>query len=104
MLQWYRRLSGQWLRQTVGTELVASPLKTLGWVCGVLPSFLLCVSGALLVQRGTLELSAFLSVYFLADLMLNDCMHVVDLFLQHRKGRAAAQGLWAILEAPAEEE
>ena len=104
VLQWYRRLSGQWLRQTVGTELVASPLKTLGWVCGVLPSFLLCVSGALLVQRGTLELSAFLSVYFLADLMLNDCMHVVDLFLQHRKGRAAAQGLWAILEAPAEEE
>ena len=36
VLQWYRRLSGQWLRQTVGTELVASPLKTLGWVCGVL--------------------------------------------------------------------
>ena len=45
-----------------------------------------------------------MSVYFLADLMLNDCMHVVDLFLQHRKGRAAAEGLWAILEAPAEEE
>ena len=102
VLGWYQNLLNPWLKTTLSGELVASPLRTLGWVCGMAPTFTLCIAGAMMVRAGSLSLAGFMTVYFLAEQMGNDCMHYIDLFVVYRKGAAGAQRLWEAMEAPQE--
>ena len=102
VLGWYSRLLKPWFDATVRAELTSSPLRTLGWVMGVAPTFILCISGAYMVQNGLIDFAAFMSVYFLADTITNDCMHFVDIFIRYRRGKAAAERFFEILEAPLE--
>lgn len=85
-------------------ELMTSPLRTVGWMLGVLPSFAMCIGGAMMVRAGELSLGGFMMAYFLADTVLNAGMHYIDKFILLRRGRAGAERLAELLGAPAETE
>lgn len=100
----YARHLLPWRRAQVRQEAVGAPVRGLGLVCGLLPTIILCAAGAALVLEHRLALGDFMQIYFMADILLNSCMHYVDLLISCRKSGAAAQRVLEILEAPAEPE
>lgn len=104
VLGWLERLLEPWRSQELRMELMTSPLRTVGWMLGVLPSFAMCIGGAMMVRAGELSLGGFMTAYFLADTVLNAGMHYIDKFILLRRGRAGAERLAELLGAPAETE
>ena len=83
----------------VRAALTGLPVKMLGLLCGLLPMFALCLTGLLLLPRG-LALSAFLTAYYLAEDLLVNQLHYIDLLLDLGSTRPARRRLQALLARP----
>lgn len=99
----YDGLLRPWQKAQVKAQAVASPIRGIGLLSGMLPTVLLCVMGAQMVRQGNLSVGAFMGIYFMASMLLNTTMHFVDQLVEYRQGAAAAQRLNEILEAPREQ-
>lgn len=99
----YDGLLRPWQKAQVKAQAVASPIRGIGLLSGMLPTVLLCVMGAQMVRQDNLSIGAFMGIYFMASMLLNTTMHFVDQLVEYRQGAAAAQRLNEILEAPREQ-
>lgn len=102
LLDRYDRLLHPWQKAQVKAQAVASPIKGISLISGLLPTVLLCIVGAQMVRQGRLSIGAFMGVYFMANMLMNTTMHFVNQLVEFRQGAAAAQRLNEILEAPRE--
>ncbi len=103
LLNRYDGLLRPWQKAQVTAQAVASPIKGVGLLSGMLPTVFLCVMGAQMVRQGNLSVGAFMGVYFMSTMLVNTTMHFVDQIVEYRQGAAAAQRLGEILEAPQEQ-
>lgn len=103
LLNRYDGLLRPWQKAQVTAQAVASPIKGVGLLSGMLPTVFLCVMGAQMVRQGNLSVGAFMGVYFMSTMLVNTTMHFVDQIVEYRQGAAAAQRLGEILEAPREQ-
>lgn len=101
-LKWYGERLETVFNATLRTELFSSPIRTLGWICGILPILLLCIVGMVFVSNNAITLSSFMSIYFLAEITLTDLLHYADIFTRYRHSSASLIRIYEIIEAPEE--
>lgn len=102
VIKWYRERLKSVFDASMRMEIFSSPVRTLGWLCGMLPILLLCVIGIVFVSNKSITIASFMSIYFLAESMLNDIMHYTDIFSNYRHASAAALRIFEIIDAPEE--
>lgn len=103
LLERYDGLLRPWQKAQVRAQAVASPIKGVGLLSGMLPTVFLCIMGSQMVRQDSLSIGAFMGIYFMANMLMNTTMHFVDQIVEYRQGAAAAQRLNEILEAPREQ-
>lgn len=103
IMSWYQKRLRLFFDASMRKELFSSPLGAVGWIGGILPVFFLCIAGAVLVANQTLTLGRFMTIYFLADLSLNDLMHYSNLFSDFRTSKASFDRIFEIIHGDKED-
>lgn len=77
----------------INVTSVSMPIKMSGLLCGLLPMFALCLIGMVLIPARSITLSAFMTNYYLAQDLLVNQLHYIDLLLSVVSRKPALQRL-----------
>lgn len=66
-------------KQNFKFNLLASPLKAVGLICGIIPILSICIAGMWMIPKGMVDIAAFLSIFYLCKSAMPKQLHYVNL-------------------------
>lgn len=80
----------EYAKAKINFSLLSMPLKIVGILCGMIPILSVCIYGLYLIPKGLMEISVFMSIFYLCQKVVPKQLHYVDLLIEAVKIKPSA--------------
>lgn len=95
---------GKYAKAKINFSILVMPLKIVGILCGMIPILSVCISGLYLIPKGLMEISVFMSMFYLCQKIVPKQLHYVDLLIEAVKIKPSADRIVELWQTDSENE
>lgn len=81
----YKKIEKELFLKNIYFNIVAMPIHILGLLFGIIPIISLCLAGLFLISKNIIDITLFMTIFFLCQKILPYQLHYIDLFINSTK-------------------